>query len=185
MYKQISLNYWKNDYSSDFFCFFDPYFFDKLLAIDHQFLLCGPPKSGKKHLAFKLANMKHSKILIADDLSDSEIIDSYDSFKRDLSSAIWIKSSTNSVFFSRDVQSRFDSLVHIVISSLSSDHFLTFLKIRLNRIGVILDDSLLNYSISRLPCSYFWIDSFITFIESSSSISVRSLKVFFDSLDIV
>lgn len=179
MFFQTSLKIWKDDYSHDF-CSLESYdILSQILSCDSPIVLTGPKKSGKTHLAFKVCSLRNGEFFILDSLSDSQIIDYYDFLKASNAFAIFILSS--SFVCSRDVDSRLSSLLRFSISQLSQENFLFFLRLRLDRVGLKLDDSLIRYSFSRLPCSYLAVDSFISFLLSSKSISFKTLKVFFDS----
>ncbi|WP_342262051.1 hypothetical protein [Alphaproteobacteria bacterium endosymbiont of Tiliacea citrago] len=179
---QTHLKIWQEDYNSDYYLFDGALNFlvNVLLNESQPVFFVGPKKSGKKHLLYKISMLRSFSVFFLDMLTDSEIVYQYDKLKTHSTFAIFVSSDVYN-FSSKDVFSRMGSLPKLQVDELSSRFFLAFLTFRINKIGVFLDPYLFNYSITRLNQTYESIDSFIKFLKISKSISLKTLKTFFNS----
>lgn len=176
---QTSLKLWTDDYDTDFVVF-DHDFFDLALHSEYSIWLSGPPKSGKKHFSFYLSRFREVELVFLDYLSDSQIIHLYDTVKCSNKFAVFI--GNNCGDFSLDVVSRLNALFHINFFELNEGDLFDFLNLRLNRVGVVLEPGLIDYCKLHLPCSYFWVDSFVSFLKNERVISLKRIRDFFSKL---
>lgn len=173
---QTSLKLWTDDYEAAFILFNHNDFFDLALNSDHSIWLSGPAKCGKKHFAIYLSRFREVEMIFLDYLSDSQIVHIYDSLNVNHKFAVFVGNDLGD--FSWDVKSRLGSLLDIHFSELPEDCFFEFLTLRLKRVGIFLDSFSLEYCRKRLPCSYFWIDSFVLYLKNEPIISLKTIRDF-------
>lgn len=181
-FKQLDLNFWQ-DYESEFLigkCNFAAY--ELLKKNESKILLIGGEKCGKKHLLSNLKLQDTSLIYFLDKMNDAEIIKIYDEFKFVEKKIIWVKTDGKGVF-SKDVESRMNSLVCAKIDEISEDIFEKLLIQKITKIGGVINDELLKYILIRLPISFIALDNFVSYIKQNSKISYSIVKAFFEKLD--
>lgn len=159
-YSQIGLNLWKKDYEYAWLkgeCNLEA---TKILESSGQVLLIGPPKSGKKHLAFK----SKSLVLEIDLLQPESIIAEYDKAKKNgEKSIIWVAKNLN--FLTKDGLSRLASLPQFKIEELSQDLLPNLLTKRLERLGFIVNENIVEYCTKRISRTFLKLDFLVNCLE--------------------
>ena len=168
--KQGYLNLWKDDYKSDFIIG-DSNFQakDVLLNHDGNVLLKGPRYCGKKHLAYKVANLKKINVYFLDSMLDEEIISEFDK-----NVGVWIQGDV--VNFSKDVVSRINSMFIAEIFELTPDISFALLKRRLERVGLFLKPEMLSYVLHSMPMKYEFLERLIAPLLSLKSVTMLQLR---------
>ena len=109
IFSQLSLNFWKEEYDTEWIIGVSNSIATQIvLNQSGQILLKGPPYSGKKHLATKVATMQKCYVMLIDAMNDIEIISKYDSMKANNQKVIWIMKERED--FANDVLSRFNAM---------------------------------------------------------------------------
>lgn len=188
-FSQIPLNLWNESYENDFIAGQSNQFaIAVLLNSNEQVFLCGPKFCGKKHIAHKIAKQADCHIFITDLMSDAKIISQYDEQKIAAGKAIWIGSQINNVYVSdmriygrsvsADVASRLNSMQRAEIFELTEDMLFPLLNQRLESIGFIVRNEIINYCIQRIPRTYEAIEQIVAYIKKMNRVNLKEFREF-------
>lgn len=179
-YEQIPLNIWKEEYE-------EPWIISEcnkeaselIVKVENQILLQGPEKSGKKHLASLAAKKIGSKIFLLEIMKNETIIEIFDEAKREKEKLIWIGKTEG---FSKDVESRMNSIPRIMIEELSEDLIFPLLNQRLTHIGFKLKAEIIKYCIERIPRKFESVERLIKYINTNNEARFKIIKEFINDL---